>query len=151
LLVKGNPSAIRSFDESGMIPLHVACQHHDSASVVQYLLSLSEITLDTVDREGNTVLHHACRSANHNAIALLLEKYDAVSVSKRNTHKKLPIDLLFESNEVLDRESVQYTESIFRLLRAYPETVMNIGTYAKKQSTSAAGTSLIGKKRKFDV
>jgi hypothetical protein len=102
--------------------------------VVEYLIELDTTTLDTVDREGNTVLHHACRGANHNAIALLLEKYDAVSVSKRNIHKKLPIDLLFESSEVLDRESVQYTESIFHLMRAYPETVMNIGTYAKKQS-----------------
>jgi ankyrin repeat protein len=149
LLVKGNPSAIRSFNRSGVIPLHLACQHHDSASVVQYLLSLSEITLDTVDREGNTALHHACLGAKHDTIALLLEKYDAVSVSKRNAHKKLPIDLLFETNEVLDRESVQYTESIFRLLRAYPETVMNIRTSAEKQSTSAACTSSIEKKREF--
>jgi ankyrin repeat protein len=149
LLVKGNPSAIRSFDESGVIPLHVACQHHDSASVVQYLLSLSEITLDAVDREGNTALHHACLGAKHDTIALLLEKYDAVSVSKWNARKKLPIDLLFETNEVLDRESVQYTESIFRLLRAYPETVMNIRTHAKKQSTSAACTSSIEKKWEF--
>jgi hypothetical protein len=151
LLLKGNPSVIRSFDESGVIPLHVACQHHDSASVVQYLLSLSEITLDTVDREGNTALHHACFGAKHDTIALLLEKYDAVSVSKRNAHKKLPIDLLFESNEVLDTESVEYMESIFRLLRAYPETLMNNSMHAEQQSFPAAYKSSSGKKRKFDV
>ena len=151
LLVKGNPSAIRSFDESGMIPLHVACHHHDSASVVEYLIELETATLDTVDREGNTVLHHACLGANHDTIALLLEKYDAVSVSKRNAHKKLPIDLLFESNEVLDRESVEYMESIFRLLRAYPETLMNNSMHAEQQSFPAAYKSSSGKKRKFDV
>ena len=54
----------------------------------------------------------------------MLERYDAISVSKRNAHKKLPIDLLWESNEVFDRENVEYTESVFRLLKAYPGTVM---------------------------
>jgi ankyrin repeat protein len=148
LLVKGNPSAIRNI---GTIPLHVACQHHESASVVQYLIELDTTTLETVDRDGNTALHLGCRGAKYDTIALLLEKYDAVSVSKRNAHKKLPIDLLFESNEVLDRESVEYMESIFRLLRAYPETLMNNSMHAEQQSFPAAYKSSSGKKRKFDV
>ena len=54
LLVKGNPSAIRTFDRSGVIPLHGACQHHDSASVVQYLVGLDTMSLEAVDGEGNT-------------------------------------------------------------------------------------------------
>ena len=58
---------------------------------------------------------------------MLLEKYGAVSVSKRNTLKKLPIYLLWErSNDILDRESIEYTESVFRLLTAHPETLMNV-------------------------
>jgi hypothetical protein len=118
---------------------------------VQYLLSQCGITLDTVDRKGNTALHYACRGAKNGTITLLLDKFDAVSVSKRNADKKLPIDLLFESNEVLDRESVQYTESIFRLLRAYPETVINLGKHSKQRIASAvcASPSKNGKKRKF--
>ncbi|KAK1734147.1 ankyrin repeat domain-containing protein [Skeletonema marinoi] len=125
LLVKGNPSAIRTFDRSGLIPLHVACRHHDS-TVVQYLVGLDTTTLDAMDREGNTALHCACLGAEFDTIALLLDKYDAVSVSKRNAQKKLPIDILWDSNAVVNRESVEYTESVFRLLKAYPETVMNI-------------------------
>jgi ankyrin repeat protein len=151
LLVKGNPSAVQSPDNSGALPLHIACQHHESASVFQYLVELDTTTLKTVDRDGNTALHYACRGANYDTIALLLEKYEAVSVSERNAQKKLPIDLLFESNEVLDRESVEYTESIFRLLRAYPEAVLNNSTHAKQQSSSAAFKSSSGKKRKFKV
>jgi ankyrin repeat protein len=107
LLVKGNASAVQTPDNSGALPLHVACAHHESASVVQYLIGLDTTTLDAVDKGGNTALHLACRGAKYDTIALLLEKYDAVSVSKRNAQKKLPIDLLFESNEVLDRESVE--------------------------------------------
>ena len=64
--------------------------------------------------------------------------------------KKLPIDLLFESNEVLDRESIEYTESVFRLLKAYPETVMNIGTQMPQSALAdCPSQNGNGKKRKF--
>ena len=123
LLVKGNPSAIRNTDNNFAMPLHIACEHHDSACAVKYLIELHTLTLEAVDREGNTVLHYACRGAKYDTIALLLEKYDAVSVSRRNVQNKLPIELLWESNVVEDRESVEYTDSVFRLLKAYPETL----------------------------
>jgi hypothetical protein len=80
---------------------------------------------------------------------MLLEKYDAVSVSKRNAHKKLPIDLLFESSDVLDRDSVEYTDSVFRLLKAYPDTLMNYN-FDMKQPADAYATQN-GKKRKLDA
>jgi ankyrin repeat protein len=138
-LVKGNPTALQSPDNGGALPLHIACEHHDSISVVEYLVGvgLDTSALVAVDNEGNTALHYACRSTRHEIITLLLGKYDAVSVSMRNGHKKLPIDLLLESNEVEDRdnESIEYTESVFRLLKAYPETVMNILTGQVKNLT----------------
>eukprot|EP00986_Skeletonema_menzelii_P010670 scaffold5284_cov110-Skeletonema_menzelii.AAC.1 len=144
LLVKGNPSALRNLDNNFALPLHVACQHHDSASVVQYLLSLDEAALDAVDRQGSTALHYACRGAKHDTIALLLEKYDAASVSKRNAHGKLPIDLLWESNEVSDRGSAEYTGSVFQLVRAYPEMI-RISNMTTEQPVDA---SRHGKKRR---
>ena len=126
LMVKGNPSAVQSPDNSGALPLHVACLYHDSASVFQYLVGLDATTLRAVDYDDNTALHYACRGAKYETITLFLDMYGAVSVSKRNAQKQLPIDLLWESNEVLDidRDSADYTESVFWLLRAYPETVM---------------------------
>ena len=128
LLVKGNPIAVQTADNDGALPLHLATQHHDSTKVVDYLIGLDPTTLTTVDGNGNTALHYACRGAKHEIIALLLEEYDAVAVSKRNALNKLPIHLLFESNAVTDREEdAKYAESIFQLLRAYPETVMVSG------------------------
>ncbi len=121
LLVKGNPTALQSPDNGGALPLHIACEHQDSISVVEYLVELDTSALVAVDNEGNTALHYACRSARHEIITLLLGK--AVSVSMRNATGKLPINLLWESNSVGDRESVDYTESVFRLLKAYLETV----------------------------
>ena len=151
LLVKGNPPALQTPDNHGALPLHVACQHHNSSNVVHYLVRLDATTLDAVDRDGNTALHYACRSAKYDTIALLLETYDAVSVSKRNANGKLPIDLLWKSNDVLDRESTEYTESVFRLLKAYPEMVMvmNIDMQQQQQSAVASCPSQNGKKRKF--
>ena len=126
LLVNGNPSAVRCPDNTGMIPLHVACQHHASVSVIVYLIGLYSFAPETKDRHQNTVLHFACRGANHDIITLLLEKYGAAYVSARNSHNQLPIDLLFQSEAVGDREGIEYTESVYRLFRAQPETVMNL-------------------------
>ena len=98
---------------------------------------------------GNTALHCACRAAKYDTIALLLEKYDAVSVSKRNAQNKLPIELLWESNSVSDREDIEYTESVFRLLQAHPETIMNCN--AQDQAKAGACLSQNEKKRKFDA
>ena len=144
LLVKGNPSAVRSVDDSGAFPLHVASEHHDCIRVVEYILDLSpHIIRDAIDSRENTTLHYACRGAKYDTIALLLEKYGAASVSKRNSHGKLPIDMLWESNEVGDRESVEYVGSVFQLLKAYPEIVMNFDTGAIQIQNET------GKKRKY--
>jgi len=151
LLVKANPLALRSPDENGALLLHTACQLYHSTNVIQYLLELDTTALSAVDKTGNTALHHACRGAKYDTISLLLDKFDAVSVSKRNAHKKLPIELLWESNEVSDRENVKYLGCVFQLLKAYPETSTNVGTQV--QSTLNSGPNLNhsenGKKRKL--
>eukprot|EP00574_Skeletonema_japonicum_P012914 CAMPEP_0201737164 /NCGR_PEP_ID=MMETSP0593-20130828/41658_1 /ASSEMBLY_ACC=CAM_ASM_000672 /TAXON_ID=267983 /ORGANISM="Skeletonema japonicum, Strain CCMP2506" /LENGTH=304 /DNA_ID=CAMNT_0048231079 /DNA_START=50 /DNA_END=964 /DNA_ORIENTATION=- len=149
LLVKGNPTALQSPDDSGALLLHTACQHHDSTRVIQYLVGLDTTTLEAVDRTGNTALHYACRGAKYETIAILLDKYDAVSVSKQNAQKKLPIDLLWESNKVSERESIEYTESVYRLLKAYPEMVMNCNTRLQAKVDSCSSQNV--KKRKLDV
>eukprot|EP00986_Skeletonema_menzelii_P005306 scaffold1900_cov147-Skeletonema_menzelii.AAC.4 len=127
LLVKGNPLAVQSPDNRGALPLHIACMYHKSLSVVKYLVGLDTTTLDAVDHDDNTALHYACFGANYETIKLLLEKYDAVAVSKRNALEKLPIEVLWESDAVvdIDRESVEYTECLFQLLKSYPEITMN--------------------------
>ncbi len=124
LLVKGNRDAVRVSDHCGWLPLHLAILNYDSTTVVDYFVGLDSNTLTAVDMGGNTALHYACRCAKYDTIVLLLEKYDAVSVSKTNGHNKLPIHLLLESNANSREGDTKYTESIFRLLRAYPDTVM---------------------------
>ncbi len=150
LIVKRNPSAVLIPDNSGALPLHVAIQHHDSPKVVDYLIGLDPNTLTAVDREGNTALHLACRGAKYDTIALLLEKYGAVSVSQSNVLNKLPIHLLFESNAVTNREDdTKYLETIFRLLRFNPETVMLSGDEKQQSIPQGGRPSRSGKKRKY--
>ena len=149
LLAKRNPSAVLTSDNSGALPLHMAIQHHDSTKVVDYLVGLDSETLTAVDRMGNTALHHACRGAKYDTIALLLEKYGAVSVSQGNALNKLPIYLLFESNAVVDRaDNTKYLESVFQLLRANPETVMLPGDEKQGSIPQGGRPSRSGKKRK---
>ena len=148
LLVKGNPTAVQTPDNDGALPLHLAIQHHDSSAVVEYLIGLDSNSLTAVDRAGNTALHVACRIAKYDIIALLLENYDALSVSKRNDLNKLPIDLLFGSDSVSDREGIDYTGSIFQLIRAYPESVM--GSVVNMRQEQQSRVPLDGKKRKLD-
>lgn len=81
---------------------------------------------------------------SYHTLGLLIEKYAAVSISKRNAQNKLPIELLWESNAVEDRESVGYTESIFRLMKAYPEIFMAYNTKLKRLDATQ-----VDKKRKF--
>ena len=125
LLVKGNPSAVCTVDNRLRMPLHVACQHHETPAVVEYLIGLNNVTLRTTDEEGNTVLHYACIGANHAIIGLLLDKYGSMSVSKGNALSQLPIHLLLESNDVSGGDDIKYVESVYRLMRAHPETIMN--------------------------
>jgi ankyrin repeat protein len=128
LLVKCNPSAIYFHDKSGALPLHLACQHHDSASVVQYLLGIDKNTIAFVDMDGDTPLHYACHGGKFENIAVILDKYNGASVSKVNSRNKLPIDLLWESEAVVDRESTDYVDAMFRLLKAYPDSLGRINT-----------------------
>ncbi len=149
LLTKGNPAAVQSPDNSASLPLHVVCQHHDSVNVIQYLVELDQSTLDAMDRDGNTALHLACRGARYDIFKLLLEKYGAVSVSTRNKDGKLPIDLLWESTAVEER-SIEYTECVYRLIRANPEMMMGIELRTTQSSASTlASPCQAGKKGKF--
>ena len=83
-------------------------------------------------------------------IQLHLEKYGAVSVSQSNVLNKLPIHLLFESNAVANREDdIKYLESVFQLLRAYPDTVMLPGDEKQQTTRNGGRPSRSGKKRKY--
>ena len=122
LLVKGNTTALRVIDKKLSSPLHIACEF-SSTEVVQLLLELDDTLLDQRDKNQDSTLHYACRGGNCGAVKYLLERH-VLSVSERNADGDLPFHLLCKAKEdKLDRESLEYVDTIWQLLLAYPMTV----------------------------
>ena len=128
LLVKGNNDAINVPDGYGVHPLDIACQFC-TVDVVKYLAKLiGNDRLDICDVNKNYPLHHACRGGNCEVIEYLLERpKSSASVSERNADDKLPIHIFceFVRGRWCEGETPEYTETIWRLLTAYPETLLN--------------------------
>ena len=128
LLIRSNPAAVQVTDQKGAYPLHIACEF-SSAKVVKYLVELAGDTLNNVDANKDSPLHYACRGGKCDAVKYLLEA-NVPSVSERNNDKKLAINLLFECGEsILDRDSLEYVETIWQLLLANPEVVRDFMFY----------------------
>ena len=106
--------------------MHVACCNALVESV-KYLVEMDESQLDVCDDEGKYPLHYACDSANHDVIKYLMEK-NVSSISERTSANMLPLHLLCMSAEVEDpddSESPECTESIWRVLTAYPDAILS--------------------------
>ena len=85
--------------------------------------------MTNVDANNNSLLHYACRGGSFDIVKYLLEA-NVPSVSERNNNSKLAIHLLFECGEnVLDRDSLEYIETIHQLLLANPEVVRDFMPY----------------------
>jgi len=128
LLFGGNPDAINVLDGSGVHPLDIAIQF-STVGVVKYLAELIGYNLlNACGSSRNFPLHHACRGGNCEVISFLLETPIAsASVSEKNVDGMLPIHLFceFVKGRWCEGETSEYTETIWRLLTAYPETVLN--------------------------
>ena len=127
LLVRGNPDAVRVPDGIGMRPLDIASEV-STVGVIKHLAELAPDLLNACDMNKNYLLHHACRGGNCEVIEYLLERpMSSASVSERNDVGMLPIHLFceFVKGRGCEGETLEYTETIWRLLTAYPETVLN--------------------------
>jgi len=125
LLVKGNPDAVAVLDGSVRHPLDIACWC-STVNVVKYLAELIPDRLNACDVNKNYRLHHACQGGNCEVISYLLETSMSSSISERNINCKLPIHLFCEHVRCCHgHDPPEYTETIWRLLTAYPETVLN--------------------------
>ena len=122
LLVNGNTEALQVADKGGMLPLHIACEC-GTVNVVKYLAEPFDGHLSIYDKKKNYPLHHACRGDNLEVVKYLLDKQSSAAISERNGDDKLPIHLLLECDKV-DHESLEYTETIWQLLLAYPAAVV---------------------------
>jgi len=125
LLIQCN-SSLLSVDNNGFTPLHVACKHGATLPLALPLHLAEEFRECCVmqDKSGELPLHKACRGGHLQLIKEIVN-WQPASVSIRNNQNELPIFILCKRSgkdkEV--RESVEYTETIWKLLLAHPETV----------------------------
>jgi len=127
LLVKGNSDAINVPDGNGMLPLAIASEV-STVGVVKYLAEFVPYRLNACDVNKNYPLHHAGRGGNCEVVAYLLETpISSASVSERNSDGMLPIHLFCEhvSKQEVEEDTPEFTETIWHLLTAYPETILN--------------------------
>ena len=68
-------------------------------------------------------------------------KYDDVSYRNGTPTRSSLSILSWESNAVEDRESIEYTESVYRLMKAYPESLTNAGTAVQYTLAARPGQS----------
>ena len=126
LLLRGNPSAVRTVDNKFAFPLHIACEF-SSVKVVQYLVEAYSRSVDHCDDNSDSILHYACRGGNLGVLKYLLEDHaHLVSSATVNAKGELPIHLLCEygKGKEDDDQSVEYVETIWLLLLANPEALM---------------------------
>ena len=125
-MVASFPEAVKVQDRNGCIPLHVACRRGAlSVEGVKQLVDRDNTTAQSADNDRELPLHKACRGGHLEIINYLLEQYAPAS-GMRNASGYLPIHILCRKSgkgELSAMDTPEYTETLFRLLRAHPEAV----------------------------
>ena len=141
LLTQANPTAFEHRDAFGDYPLHHACRgkinvshtYTSSIETIRLLVDGNPAALKHPGFFGDYPLHHACRARNYAVVKFLLG-CQAAPASELNKECKLPIQLLCQSGTNDQRPEV--VETIWLLLRAYPEILMHC---ASEQRTNKEG------------
>ena len=111
-------------DKNGATPAHIACRHGAPLGKFKLFNVSLASSWSMQDNSGELPLHKACRGGHLHIIKEIIDIHPP-SVSVRNNQNELPIFILCKRSgkdkEV--RESVEYTETIWKLLLAHPETV----------------------------
>ena len=122
-----HPDAVKVRDRNGCIPLHVACRRGVlSVEGVKLLVNCDNTTAQLADNDRELPLHKACRGGHLEIINYLLEQHAPAS-GMRNASGYLPIHTLCRKSgkaELSAMDTPEYTETLFRLLRAHPEAVV---------------------------
>mmetsp|Transcript_22616 Transcript_22616/g.48976 ORF Transcript_22616/g.48976 Transcript_22616/m.48976 type:complete len:163 (+) Transcript_22616:149-637(+) len=122
-LVEDDRELLLMKDDGGHVAIHTAAKY-SSLEIIQYLVDSNESTLTMLDEFGELSLHKACRVGNVKAVEYLMEK-NMASVTTKNHHNLLPLHIMCDKAGKSEKllQSVQYHESIFKLLQANPESL----------------------------
>ena len=87
---------IHSRDESGKLPIHIACKTNTPAEVLAFLVDLDPATLHIADHSGALPLHDCCSGGAVDDISVryLVEQGGAGTLAARNHQGALPLHTL---------------------------------------------------------
>ena len=95
-------------DDSGKLPIHVACRANAPMEVLTELVDLDAATLQIADHSGNLPLHDCCCGAvNHSSVRYVVEQGGVGTLAARNRQGLLPLHVLCGSTNPPLR-TVQY-------------------------------------------
>ena len=125
LMLAANPASVLTANSLNMLPIHIACLS-GNLEIVKCLNDANEDSLWLHDSMKNYPLHIACLAGKHDVINYILGKSDYHKVSEPNINGKLPIQLLLYRAKC-ERDSLDYMNAVYSLLRAYPELIPFLG------------------------
>ena len=110
---------IRNRDDSGMLPIHIACDTNAPVDILSVLVERDSATLHIADNTGALPIHLLCgngATAEYASIRYLIEQGGVGTLTARNHEGELPIHILcFTTDPPL--RIVQY------LIHAFPMSV----------------------------
>ena len=131
---------IRIRDDSGKLPIHMACRNNAPVEVVAMLVEMDPTALQLADYSGALPIHECCCGVvNDSSVRFLVEREGGVgTLAARNQEGAMPLHVLCGSTNTSLR-SVQY------LIQSYPGALAvhtNTGQYpfmiaACKSSTAS--------------
>eukprot|EP00804_Cyclotella_cryptica_P005634 CCRYP_000013-RA/>CCRYP_000013-RA protein AED:0.20 eAED:0.20 QI:186/1/1/1/1/1/2/169/621 len=131
-LVDKNASTLRMGNHNNELPLHLATKYA-SVEVVKYLVEADESTLILPNKKMELALHTACRVAakyssvgvlHLEAVKYMMNKFMG-SLAIPNHCNELPVHILcLGSGKCKNDKMMQHIETIFMMLRLYPEAIM---------------------------
>ena len=108
----------RTQDDSGMLPIHIACQTKAPVEVLALILEHDPTTLHIADSNGNLPLHECCcGDVVDSSVRFIVEQGGVGTLAARNSHEgALPLHILCGSTNPSLR-TVQY------LIQSFPGSV----------------------------
>jgi ankyrin repeat protein len=121
-----DPELIRNRDDSGKLPIHIACRTNAPVEVLALICDLDPATLQIADYSGALPLHECClENVDYASVRFLVEQGGVGTVAARNGLGALPLHVLCGSTRP-EWRTVQY------LIQSFPGSVTartNSGQY----------------------
>ncbi|KAL7482272.1 hypothetical protein ACHAW6_007949 [Cyclotella cf. meneghiniana] len=118
-----NDSTLTKENYRHELPIHIAAKIH-SVEMVKFLVESNEHTLTMPDVSIEVALHKACRVGNLKAVQYMMHKYMG-TLAIANHSNELPAHILcLALGKCENDKMMKHIETIFMMLRAYPEAIV---------------------------